>query len=202
MPYASGVCPQFYSRATTGRPATFDDANPFGMQYTSCYNDASLKAVYPFGYGLSYTTVSYSNEAVRVDGGEVAFSADVSNTGERGVSELVQVYVRANKASIVRPRRELKGFRRVEIAPGETAHVEIRVSVGSLGHWLDGGRRWEIPGSFTAWIAPDSDSGRPLELDVSAGLYHRVSALTCGPIAPQGRRTVDESGEIRYTFPQ
>lgn len=162
MPSASGVCPQFYSRTTTGRPATFSRKHPFGRRFTSCYNDASLKAVYPFGYGLTYSTVAYSNEAVRVEGDTAVFSVDVSNTGSRDASELVQVYVHADKASIARPRRELKGFSRVALSPGETAHVEIRVAVKSLGFFCDGGR-FELPESFTAWIAPDSDSGRPLQ---------------------------------------
>lgn len=167
LPSASGVCPQFYSRTTTGRPATFSAAYPFGQQFKSCYNDASLKAVYPFGYGLGYSTVDYSNEEVRVEGDEAVFSADISNTGARAANELVQVYVRANKASIARPRRELKGFRRVVLAPGETAHVEIRLPVASLGFFLDGGR-FELPDSFTAWIAPDSDSGRSRAFNMRA----------------------------------
>ena len=129
------------------------------------FNDASLKAVYPFGYGLTYSTVDYSNEKVRMEGDEAVFSVDVSNAGSRAANELVQVYVRANKASIVRPRRELKGFRRVALAPSETAHVEIKVPVSSLGFYLDGGR-FELPESFTAWVAPDSDSGRPLKFDL------------------------------------
>ena len=168
LPSASGVCPQFYSRTTTGRPATFSAQQPFGQQYRSCYNDASLKAVYPFGHGLTYSTIAYSNEKVRVEGGEAVFSADISNTGARDANELVQVYVRANKASIARPRRELKGFRRVALAPGKTARVEIRLPVSSFGFFLDGGK-FELPQSFTAWIAPDSDSGRPLSLDIRAG---------------------------------
>ena len=165
MPSASGVCPQFYSRTTTGRPATFDKDYPFGEPYKSCYNDTSLKAVYPFGYGLTYSTVEYSNEAVRIEDGMAVFSVDVVNTGKHTANELVQVYTRANKASIVRPRRELKGFRRVALAPGETAHVEIRLPVASLGFYLDGGR-FELPESFTTWIAPDSDSGRPLIFNI------------------------------------
>ena len=165
LPYASGVCPQFYSRTTTGRPATFGKAHPFGRHFTSCYNDASLKPVYPFGYGLTYSTVVYANEAVRIDGEEAVFSADISNTGARAANELVQVYVRAGKASIVRPQRELKGFRRVAVSPGETVHVEIRLPVRSLGFFLDGGR-FELPSSFTAWIAPDSGSGRPLKFNL------------------------------------
>ena len=163
FPSASGVCPQFYSRTTTGRPATFSAEYPFGARFKSCYNDAPLKAVYPFGYGLTYSTVVYSSENVRVEGDEAVFSADISNTGARVANELVQVYVRANKASIARPRRELRGFRRVTLAPGETAHVEIKVPVASLGFYLDGGR-FELPESFTVWIAPDSDSGRQLSL--------------------------------------
>ena len=167
MPYNSGTCPLFYSRTTTGRPAIVDKNNPFGQRFTSCYNDVFHGALYPFGYGLTYTTFEYSNESVKVEGGDVVFGADVTNTGSRPGSELVQVYTRDEVAKIARPRRELKAFRRVELAPGETKHVEMRVSASSLGYSFNGKYAVE-PGWFTAWIAPDSDGGRTLRFELDS----------------------------------
>ena len=165
IPQATGVCPQFYSRTTTGRPARIDDAHPCGERYTSCYLDAPLKALYPFGYGLAYASFNYAGENVRVEGGEVVCAVEVANVASRPGSELVQVYVRDETARIVRPRRELKGFSRVWLEPGETKRVEIRFPISSLGYWADGASRVE-PGGFTAWIAPDSDSGRELRFTI------------------------------------
>lgn len=168
IPRTTGVCPLFYSRTTTGRPVVVDEHNPFGMRFTSCYNDIEPSALYPFGFGLTYTTFACSGERAAVCGDEVVFSADITNTGPRRGSELVQVYVRDEVAKIARPRRELKGFLRVELEPGEMKSVEIKVPVASLGYFVKGKHLVES-GWFTAWIAPDSDSGRPLSLDLRAG---------------------------------
>jgi beta-glucosidase len=165
IPRTTGVCPLFYSRTTTGRPAVVDKGNPFGKRFTSCYNDIEPSALYPFGFGLTYTTFAYSGETANVCGDEVVFSADVTNTGKRDGSELVQLYVRDNVAKIARPRRELKSFKRVELSRGETKHVEFRVPVANFGYWTKGSHVVE-PGGFTAWIASDSDSGRPIGFDL------------------------------------
>ncbi len=156
FPNASGECPKFYSRTTTGRPnGTYSQ----GARWSTRYRDVPFKSVWPFGFGLAYTTFAYSGESAKMEGDKVVFAADVKNTGARKGSELVQVYVRDVLAETVRPRRQLKGFKRVELAPGETKHVEIEVPVSSLGYTVNGKYRVE-PGAFEAWIAPDSDSGR------------------------------------------
>ena len=155
FPHATGECPKFYSRTTTGRP------HVPGERWTTRYNDVPFKSVYPFGHGLAYTTFRYANEAVAVEGAMVVFSVDVTNAGKRKGSELVQVYTHDVLAQIVRPRRELKGYARVELKPGETRRVEIRVPVATLGYTVDKIYRVE-PGDFEAWIAPDSDSGKRL----------------------------------------
>jgi len=155
FPHATGECPKFYSRTTTGRP------HVPGERWTTRYNDVPFKSVYPFGHGLAYTTFRYANEAVAVEGATVVFSVDVTNAGKRKGSELVQVYTHDVLAQTVRPRRELKGYARVELKPGETRRVEIRVPVATLGYTVDKIYRVE-PGDFEAWIAPDSDSGKRL----------------------------------------
>ena len=165
IPRTTGVCPLFYSQTTTGRPVVIDKSNPFGRRFTSCYNDVEPSALYPFGFGLGYTTFAYSGERAEVCGDVVVFSADVTNTGSRKGSELVQVYVRDEVAKIARPRRELKGFKRVELEPGETRQVEIKVPVNSLGYFVQG--RYVVePGRFTAWIASDSDHGRAIRFSI------------------------------------
>ena len=162
FPNASGECPKFYSRTTTGRPnGTYEQ----GPRWSTRYRDAPDKSVWPFGFGLAYTTFEYANESARVEGGKVVFTADVKNAGERQGTELVQVYVRDVLAQTVRPRRQLKGFRRVALEPGETKRVTVEVPVASLGYTLNGKYVVE-PGKFLAWIAPDSDSGREIEFEI------------------------------------
>ena len=85
----------------------------------------------------------------------------IMNVGKRKGSELVQLYVRDEVAKIARPRRELKGFKRVELGSGETKRVEIKVPVESLGYFVNG--RYVVePGRITVWLAPDSDSGKDI----------------------------------------
>ena len=155
FPNCTGECPKFYNRPLTGRPYHPDN------MWTSRYIDCPDASVWPFGYGLSYTTFAYANEKVVREGDAFVFTADITNTGARPGSEVVQVYVRDLVSRRVRPRRELKGFQRVEIAPGETKAVRIVVPVASLGYHVDG-RYLVEPGDFEAWIAPDSDRGKTL----------------------------------------
>ena len=169
IPRSTGTCPLFYSRTTTGRPVVVDRNNPFGKRFTSCYNDVEPGALYPFGFGLTYTRFEMKNEECGIvdDAGlrRLVATVDVTNVGRRSGSELVQLYVRDEVAQIARPRRELKGFSRVELAPGETKRVVIKVPVESLGYFVNG--RYVVePGRFTAWIASDSDSGRPVEFEL------------------------------------
>ena len=155
FPQATGECPKFYSRTTTGRP------HKPGERWTTRYNDIPFESVYPFGWGLSYTTFEYSDEKVELVGDTLLFTATVSNTGSRAGSELVQVYVRDVLADTVRPRRELKGFKRVDLAPGASAQVSISVPVSSLGYTHNGVYSVD-PGDFIGYIAPQSSAGKPL----------------------------------------
>ena len=162
FPTATGECPKFYYRTTTGRP------HIPGERFKTRYIDVPDKSLWPFGFGLAYTTFEYSGETATVSGDNVVFAANVTNTGSRKGSELVQLYVRDVLAKTVRPRRQLKGFKRVELAPGETKRVEIAVPVSSLGYTVN--RTYRVdPGAFEAWIAPDSDSGRTLTFELAAG---------------------------------
>ena len=158
FPRTTGQLPLYYNYCRTGRPA---EPNYCG-KYLSCFRDGPYGALYPFGYGLSYTTFAYANETVKVEGDQVVFSCDVTNTGDRSGIETVQVYTRQMVGVETRPVRELRGWKQVELASGETAHVVIAIPVARLAYWS---RSELVPaaGAMRGWIGPDSVSGRELE---------------------------------------
>ena len=161
FPHKTGECPLYYNRLQTGRPWVE------GNMWTTRYIDAPSpgKSLFPFGFGLAYVSFGYANEKVSVEGDKVVFTADVTNLGGRAGEEVVQVYVRDVVACVSRPRRELKGWRRLELAGGETKTARIEVPVSALGFW-HAGRRVPGEGEFRAWIAPDSDRGRELSFTI------------------------------------
>ena len=119
--------------------------------------------MYPFGYGLTYTTFKYSD--LKVESPEIAAngtlraSADITNTGKRAGTEVVQLYVHDRVAPTSRPVRELKGFQRITLAPGEHKQVEFSVNANDLGSY-DPQMHWIVPpGAYDVWIAPDAASG-------------------------------------------
>jgi beta-glucosidase len=128
-PRAVGQVPVFY-----GHKASGGRSHPIGD-----YVDQSASALYQFGHGLSYTTFELSElqiaeETVRWND-EIVVGARVTNTGERVGDEVVQLYARDPQASVTRPERELKGFLRLTLEPGETRHITFRVPVGQLGFY-------------------------------------------------------------------
>ena len=117
--------------------------------------------LYPFGYGLSYTSFQYSE--LRLDsasarvGGTVKVSVTVRNTGSRRGDEVVQVYIHQRAGSASRPIRELKGFERVALAPGEQKVVSFPLGKDELSYWSSQERKWvEEPESFDVWVGGDS----------------------------------------------
>jgi beta-glucosidase len=124
----------------------FDDYKMAGRTYRF-FNGAPL---YPFGFGLSYTTFAYKNirtsaESVEKDG-SVTVSVDVTNTGTRAGDEVVQLYVRHDGSAVERPKQDLRGYSRVELAPGETKTVTMRLDAKSLAYWNAGEHRWVVEG--------------------------------------------------------
>ena len=163
FPHKTGECPLYYNRLPTGRPWKAD------KYWVTKYIDAPSpgRSLLCFGQGLTYTTFTYADENVIVDGSNVVFSATVANAGARTGSEVVQVYVRDLVASVSRPRRELKGFVRVTLKPGESRTVRVAVPRCEFGFWHQGKYAVE-QGEFAAWIAPGSDSGRELRFRLPA----------------------------------
>ena len=129
------------------------------------YEKNGVKPLFPFGYGLSYTTFSFKGLKVsrRTGAGAVAsVEFDVTNSGQRAGAEVAQVYVSDNHAPVPRPMHELKGFERIELGPGETKHVTVPLDARSFAYWDVKAHRWVIdPGKFTV-SAGDSLASLPL----------------------------------------
>jgi beta-glucosidase len=143
----------------TGRPAQ-SGVNQFGEPFTSRYIDMPNEPLFPFGHGLSYTTFEYRDlvvetPVVAIDG-TLAVSAVVQNSGARMADEVVQLYVRDLVGSVTRPLRELKGFRRVTLQPGESQAVRFELPVRELGFVGPDLRRAVEPGAFQVWVGGSS----------------------------------------------
>lgn len=152
IPRTVGQIPVYYAHLPTGRPPRPDD------KWTSKYMDSPNEPLYPFGHGLSYTTFDYSGLRIRAAGESVRVSADVRNAGSRAGAEVVQLYIHQRVGRASRPVKELKGFRRVALAAGESRRVAFTISPQDLRYWLSG--RWVFDrGTFDVWIGPSSTEG-------------------------------------------
>ena len=173
-----GQAPLYYSHHMTGRPyngeTLLDDipeeAGQTSLGNTSYYLDYGAYPLFPFGYGLSYTTFAYSGIALDREayGTEdtVQVSFTLANTGARAGTEVVQIYVRDLVGSITRPVKELKHFERVALEPGESRTLTVGIPVSDLAFvGLDGVKKVE-PGEFQLWVAGDSASGKPVSFEV------------------------------------
>ncbi len=130
----------------------------------------NLEVLFPFGHGLSYTTFAYSNlSAVPLETGStmtVQVSVEVKNTGTRSGAEVIQFYVRPPASPVERPLKELKGFRKVTLAPGETATVEVMLDFRSFAYYDEGAKAWTVsPGTYQVLAGSSSrDLGQPVDL--------------------------------------
>jgi len=157
FPRVLGQVPLYYNHRNTGRPP--DPKNKFSSKYI----DVPVTPRYPFGYGLSYATFAYSNlklSAARARVSDtVTATVTVTNSGSREGTEVVQLYVRDEVASVSRPVRELKAFRRVALRPAESRTLELRIAVRDL--WFYGLDMKPVvePGTFRVYVGPNSAEG-------------------------------------------
>jgi len=156
LPRSVGQIPTYYNVPRLGRP--FTPGKP--GNYTSQYFDEPQGALYPFGYGLSYTdfalsNLSLSSRTVR-KGGTVEASVTVKNTGDRAGEAVVQLYLQDVVASVVRPVKELKGFRKLTLQPGEKQVVRFPIGETLLSFYNRQLERVAEPGTFNVQVGLDS----------------------------------------------
>ena len=158
MPQALGQVPIYYNHLNTGRPVPegIDHFNKFASNYLDVRNDP----LYPFGYGLSYTTFAYSDLVMSGKemgvNGELTASVTVTNTGSRDADEVVQLYVRDLQASVSRPVKELKGFRRIHLKAGESQKVSFPITRNELFFYNACGQEVIEPGEFDIMVGSNS----------------------------------------------
>jgi beta-glucosidase len=157
FPRSVGQVPIYYNHMNTGRPPEPNN------RYTSKYQDIPWTPLFPFGYGLSYTQFRLSNvqvspQQIRPDG-RMTVSVEVENVGPRAGDEVVQLYIRDIAASMTRPVKELKGFRRINLRPGEKRQVEFMLSPQELGFYNRDIKFVVEPGDFKVFVGTSSEGG-------------------------------------------
>lgn len=168
FPLASGQQPYFYNHRRTGRPQT----SPQESAFKARYREVEHRALYPFGHGLGYGDVVYgptqaSSEAMGWNA-TLTLRATLANRGARAMREVAQLYIHQRVAAIARPVRELRGFKAVELQPGETATVEFRIRRSDLAYVGAEGKAVTEPGWFDVVIAPSAVGGVSVALRLLA----------------------------------
>jgi beta-glucosidase len=155
FPRTLGQVPIYYAHKSTGRPS-----NP-GDRWNSKYMDVPESPLFPFGYGLSYTTFSITPPALgsstMAAGDTLLVRTTVTNTGTRAGDEVVQLYIRDEVASITRPVKELRGFQRVTLQPGERRDLTFRLTADDLAFWGPSMKRITEPGWFDVYVGSSSE---------------------------------------------
>lgn len=155
FPVFEGQIPNYYNYKRSGRPGDMEQSS------TVRHIDLKNANLFPFGYGLSYTEFKYSNFLCPEqfdENGILKVSVDVTNTGDYDGEEIVQVYVSDLVASMTRPVKELKGFKKVFIPKGETVRVEVEIDARDLGFWTNSMEYRVEPGDYLIMIGPDSEN--------------------------------------------
>ena len=158
FPRRSGQQPYYYGHKRTGRP------NPDGKlePYKTRFRDITNTALYPFGHGLTYGQLEYSAFAISAAtiglGGELTVAARITNRGNRTAEEVVQLYTHDRVASITRPVRELKAYRKIRLGPGQSEVVQFTIRAADLSFIGVANRPVVEPGTFDVWIAPSAEA--------------------------------------------
>ena len=156
FPRTLGQVPIYYYAKNTGRPYV-----DIGAKYESRYLDCPNEPLYPFGYGLTYTTFNYGKPELSAASfgpkGSIIAKATVTNTGSREGTEVVQLYIRDLVGSVTRPLKQLKGFERVTLAPGESREVEFEITPETLSFWRKDMTFGPEAGEFRLFVGGNSD---------------------------------------------
>jgi beta-glucosidase len=164
FPRTVGQVPIYYNAKNTGRPP---DPN---NRYTSKYQDVPWTPLYPFGHGLSYTTFTYSDPTVGAASiraaDSVSVSVTVTNSGSRAGEEVVQLYVRDDVASVTRPVKELRGFRKISLTPGASQTVRFVLRPDDLALYNRDMKRVVEPGTFTVFVGGSSADTKQVKFEV------------------------------------
>ena len=165
FPRSVGQVPLFYNMKNTGRP--MDPNN----KYTSKYLDIPNTPLYPFGFGLSYTTFSYGDPRVSRTTmqakGSITASVEITNTGKLAGTETVQWYIRDLVGSVTRPVRELKHFERVHLQPGESRQVSFEITLNDLKFYDKDLHYKAEPGDFQVFVGPDASTERSVKFTLN-----------------------------------
>jgi beta-glucosidase len=164
FPRTLGQVPIYYNHKSTGRP-------PTDQKYTSKYLDVPVTPLYPFGFGLSYTQFRIGQPELSATSiqpnGQLTVNVEVENTGKVAGDEVVQLYVRDEASSVTRPVKELKGFQRVTLRPGEKRRLQFTLTPEHLGFY-DRQMRWVVePGEFRIMVGPNSEDLREARFRVA-----------------------------------
>lgn len=171
FPEKSGQLPIYYYKKMTGKPVTPDsyihiDSIPqravqYSVGNTAFHMDVDMKPVFPFGFGLTYTTFSYSElklSANKIDrNSTLKISINIKNTGDYKADEVVQLYVRDKVASITRPVKELKDFKRITLNPGESKQVIFELKPQQLAFYNNEMKKVIENGKFQVWVGSSSE---------------------------------------------
>ncbi len=149
FPYAVGQCPIYYNHPSTGRPGATS-------KFTSRYLDIPFEPLFPFGYGLSYTSFAYGGLTAAFEDGNLKLSFTLENTGKVAGTEIAQVYVQDVTAERVRPVKELKAWRKLTLAPGEKQTLEFTIPVSELGYYHNDMTYSTDPGLFRIHVGGNS----------------------------------------------
>ena len=158
FPRASGQEPYYYAHKSTGRPNPEGKLEPYKARFRGITNTA----LYPFGHGLTYGKIEYSGftqsgPAMSMNG-TIEVAATVTNRGTHAAEEVVQLYVHDQVGSVTRPVRELKAFKKISLAPGQSEVVRFKLSASDLSFYGNDDKLTLEPGSFDVWIAPSAES--------------------------------------------
>jgi beta-glucosidase len=158
FPRRSGQEPYYYAHKPTGRPNPPGELQPYKAHFRGIPNSA----LYPFGHGLTYGKIDYSGLALGAPSmpmnGSLQVAATITNRGTRAAEEVVQLYIHDRVASITQPVRELKAFRKIALAPGQSQVVRFTVTAADLAFYGLADKPVVEPGTFDLWVAPSAEA--------------------------------------------